>query len=101
MDGYGLDFSLRSLLRLKRSSLTFLSALVCALEILFSSSESDAMGFFTYSSTALHPATDESANFISFVFVLLIRNLRISFVSLPGFGFIRALSSPPSVLPSL
>ena len=53
MEGYGLDFSLRSLRRFNRSSLTFLPALVCALEILFSSSKSDAMGFFTYSSISI------------------------------------------------
>ena len=97
MEGCGLDFSLKVTL----SSLTFLSALVCALETLISSSESDAMGFLTFSSTALLPATDESANFISFVFVLLIHNLQISFVSLPGFGFLQAPRSPPSVLSSL
>ena len=66
MDGYGLDFSLRSLLRFNLSSLTFLHALVCALEILFSTLEFDATGLLTFSSTALLPATDEFANFISF-----------------------------------
>ena len=49
----------------------FFSALHMALFIRFSSSESPARGFSTYSDTTLHPDSVESASFISFCLPLI------------------------------